>query len=61
MAKKKTPPPTLITRQTGKVNTYTECLIEHHDGRREYVSGKEYEQLINGKNVGKRSGKEKGN
>ena len=52
MAKTKTQPPKLITRQVGKVNTHMECLIEHQDGRREYVSGKEFEELTKRKENG---------
>lgn len=38
-------PPTLVSRMTGKVNTYMECLVEHPCGKREYMTGKEFDNL----------------
>lgn len=35
----------LIHRMKGKINTYQECLVENPDGRREYLTGAEWDEL----------------
>ncbi len=39
--KTKEPKFKVLAKMTGRINSYMECLIEHPDGRREYVSAKE--------------------
>lgn len=37
--------PILISRMTGKIKTQMECLVEFPNGVREYMTGREFDNL----------------